>query len=129
MTFLPLEGAPPEQRESGDAHHQRQGGRHCEGGGAHAQYPAPHIRSVVEVREGLLRLFYAEELAQRPPAFLHLVDQQPLFGDAPLDLLVVPVEDPYGVVFVLEPSIEGALPEDLLAHWALTALEGAEHQP
>jgi hypothetical protein len=42
---------------------------------------------------------------------LHFVDEQLLFRDAPLDLLVVPVKDFYSVVFVFELSVEGALPD------------------
>src|SRR5215212_8076890 len=122
------ERTPPEERERGDAHYQYQGGRHGEGEGAHAQFPASHLRRIVEVREGLLRFFYAKELAQRPPALLYLINQQLLLRNAPLDLLVVPVEDLYGVVFVLEPSVEGALPDDLLGHRPLAGLEGAEYQ-
>jgi hypothetical protein len=43
-----------------------------------SQYETLHLPRVVEAREGLLRHFYAEELAQRSPALLYLVDQQPL---------------------------------------------------
>jgi hypothetical protein len=75
-----------------------------------------------------LWLLDAEKLAQRPPAFLYLVDEQLLFSDVPPDLLVVPVEDLYGAVFVLELSVEGTLPDDLLGHRPLTALEGAEYE-
>ena len=65
--------------------------------------------------------FYAE-LMQRHP------DAKVLLSDAPLDLLVVPVEDFYGVVFVLEFSVEGTLPDDLLGHRPLAGLEGAEYE-
>jgi hypothetical protein len=73
-------------------------------------------------------LLDAEELAQWSPAILYLVDQQLLLRDAPLDLLVVPIKDLYGVVFVLEAAVEGTLLDNLLGHRALPGLEGAEYE-
>src|SRR5829696_2221116 len=65
---------------------------------------------VVDVRERFVRHAYVEELAQRFPAFLDLVDEQS-FGRDPLDdLLVMPFEDPYSVPAVLEFPVERLLP-------------------
>ncbi len=105
--FLTSEKTPSEQRESGDAH-QREGSGQGDGKDADHEYQALYLRSVVEAREGFVRLFDAKELAQRSPTFLHLVDQQPPSRDAPPNLLVVPVKDLHGVTFVLELPLEGA---------------------
>src|SRR5215212_5751012 len=62
--------------------------------------------AVVEMRERLVRHLNPQELAQRPPSFLDLVDQQ-LLGRGPLlELLVVPLEGLDGVFAVLKPTVE-----------------------
>src|SRR5829696_1458139 len=120
-------GASPEEHE-GRRDKEPQNGGHGEGERPDRPYPAPHLGRIVEAREGFVRLFDAKELAQRPPAFLYLVDQQLLLRDAPPDLLVVSAEDFYGVAFVLELPVEGTLPDDLLGHRPLAGLEGAEYE-
>src|SRR3712207_7130703 len=56
--------------------------------------PPLECLGVVEVRERLaLRRLNFEELAQRCPTLLHLLDQQSLGLDALFDFLVPPLED------------------------------------
>jgi len=79
-------------------------------------YPALHLGRVVEARERFVRFFDAEELTQGSPALLKLVDQQRLLRDALPDLLIVALEELYRVGTVLEPTVEDALPDDLVDH-------------
>src|SRR5829696_6829236 len=112
--FRSLSGVSPEKQEGRGQ--ERQDGGHGEGERPDRPFPAPHLGCVVEAREGFGRFFDAEELAQRPPALSDLEDEKLLGRHAPLDLLVVPFEDLYGVLPIVEPPVEGTLPADVVAH-------------
>jgi hypothetical protein len=102
-------GEQDEQRRQQDEKRYR-----CdEGERLHSLQPTPHLRSVIRAGEWFVWHLDPEELAQGSPPFLYIVDEQPVLGNAPLDLSVVALEDLYGVVFVLEAAVEGALPDDL----------------
>src|SRR5215207_4635258 len=103
----PAEAQHDEPRQ-GDADGERGGGKE-----AYAPDPIPEGFAVVEVRERLVRRLDAQEVAQRAPSLLDLVDQELLRRDAPLDLFVVPLEGLDGVLPVLEPPVEVAFPHEL----------------
>src|SRR5829696_7414239 len=88
--------APAEQCESAESQ-QRQRDGHGDRERPDPLDSLPHLRRVVEAREGFVRRLGAEELAQGLPALSHLVDEQPVLRHAPENLPVVTLEDFYGV--------------------------------
>ena len=53
----------------------------------------PHLLGVVHIRKGFLRNRDSQEFTERVPSLLHLEDQEPIWGDLPLHLLIPVVKE------------------------------------